>query len=232
MLAGITEDWDDRQQFKVVRVETISTKEQAAETSEVDIDIDSMVSNSSEDLIDLESPIEVGQGVAYEMKNTGTILRGKILKTGREDGKFVVGFSNGRKLKMKESHIHSARELFAKEVKLLTDVGMSNANSSSIEMVTQIDQNVRTPILGEGQDETDKYEMLFEVEAVGDTPSTIVGIEFLSRHVMEDDLMLWESVLRNLAQKLLVEGVESARQLFRGMEVAVVNSDENGVVDI
>ena len=67
MLAGITEDWDDRQQFKVVRVETISTKEQAAETSEVDIDIDSMVSNSSEDLIDLESPIEVGQGVAYEI---------------------------------------------------------------------------------------------------------------------------------------------------------------------
>ena len=133
---------------------------------------------------------------------------------------------------MKESHIHSARKLFAKEVKLLTDVGMSSANSSSIEMVTQIDQNVRTPILGEGHDETDKYEMLFEVEAVGDTPSTIVGIEFLSRHVMEDDLMLWESVLRNLAQKLLVEGVESARQLFRSMEVAVVNSDENGVVDI
>lgn len=97
----------------------------------------------------------------------------------------------------------------------------------------QLKSYVRTPILGEGHDEeTDKYEMLFEVEAVGDTPSTIVGIEFLSRHVMEDDLMLWESVLRNLAQKLLVEGVESARQLFRSMEVAVVNSDENGVVDI
>ena len=234
MLAGITEGWDDRQQFKVVRVETTS-KEQAAETSEDDIDTDSLLSNSSEEIIDLESPIEVGQGVAYEMKNTGIILRGKVLQTGREDGKFVVGFSNGRKLKMKALHVHSARELFAKEVKLLSDVGMSSsAYASSLEMVTQIHQNVRTPILEEGQEETDKYEMLFEVEAVGGKPSTIVGIEFMSRHVMEDDLELWESVLRNLAQKLLAEDVESARQLFHSMElkVAVMNSDENGVVDI
>ena len=58
--------------------------------------------------------------------------------------------------------------------------------------------------------DTDMHELKFEEHHQGSIPDTLIGIVFSSRRSLEDEdgLLLWESVLRNLALKLLDEGVK------------------------
>jgi len=227
MLAGVAEF--DEEVFRVVRVETSKKLDQedlSMKAKSLDVDVDSM-EQPNEATSDI-GPIEIGQGVAFEMNKTlGCILRGSVI---REDGeKWIVSFSNGRKLRMNTDNVKSARKLFDKEVASLVKVNVTKADASSLSELMAVGASlakVRQPILAEGVDETEKYEMVFEEHYQDKVPDTIIGIEFSSKvRDMENGLMLWESVLRNLAKNLLLEGVESARQLHN-MEMDTPNSQD------
>ena len=114
---------------------------------------------------------------------------------------------------MNADQVKSARHLYEKEVNNLVNVHMTRADASSLSetAVGATSKNVRQPILAEGHKETEKYEMIFEEHYQGRVPDTIVGIEFAEVEVMENDLMLWGSVLRNLAKKILSESAGPAR---------------------
>ena len=176
LLSGITA-YDDRQLFSVVRVET--TKKQKHEDEDIlEVDDESLASLADSDD---DEPITVGQGVAYEMKAMGnSILRGAVLKQ-HEDGKWIVGFTNGRKLKMKPHQVEAARALFEEEVTKLVKVKMNKADASSLsEVAVQTSaKKIRQPVLIEGQeDATEEYEKLFEEKFQGALPHSLVGIEF------------------------------------------------------
>ena len=80
MLGGISTHDDDRQLFKVVRVETSNKPNQA------DLLSASKSSDTEVDLMNVETApnldaIKIGQGVAFEMKSLGSsVLRGEITK--------------------------------------------------------------------------------------------------------------------------------------------------------
>ena len=214
MLAGVASNFDE-QDFKVVRVETTSSSSNTSPTvvsqpatlsDNVVVLVDTDSEDESDDNLDDDSAIEIGDGVAYKMKNTGIVLRGKVLRLEEEDGKYIVVFTNGRRLRMKTHQVKSGRVLYTKEVSKLMKSGISRENASSISETATSNGQKRPQPIAVAENTESKYEQLFEVEVDNDNlPGTIVGIEFKERHVMEDDLMLWESVLRNLAQKLLAE---------------------------
>lgn len=202
---------DSENAFRVVRVET--TKPSASSFA---IDEDETV-DELEDEAPTADFVECGQGVAHEMKNVGSsILRGSVIRR-HEDGKWVVGFSDGRKFKMTEFQVKAARQLFQKEVASLVSTGMARVDASNVHdksVETSSKKKALKPILAEGTAETvEEYERLFEEVYEGAVPDTIVGIEFSNTEVMEDGLILWESVLRNLARKLLLEGAKPLHQL-------------------
>jgi hypothetical protein len=65
------------------------------------------------------SDIEIGQGVALEIKSFGSsVLRGRIVCQ-HEDGEWIVEFTNMRKFKLLEKQVMVARNLFEKEVAYL-----------------------------------------------------------------------------------------------------------------
>ena len=137
---------------------------------------------------------------------------------------------------MNADQVKSARHHYEKEVNNLVNVNMARADASNLSetAVGATLKKAHQPILAEGHEETEKYETIFEEHYQGTVPDTIVGIEFAEVEVMEDDLMLWESVLRNLAKKLLSEGVGSASQLenMDGMSTKKGNSLPCGVIEL
>ena len=151
------------------------------------------------------------------MKSLGAVLRGLLHK---QDGdKWIVEFATGRKLKLSVDQVRDGRKLFEKEVSNLINLNMPRPDAVSISELagSSFFTKVHQPILAEWDDKSKKYEMIFEEHYQDKVPNTLVGIEF-SKVNMEDDLKLWESVLRNLSRKLLSEGVEPAHQL-RNLEM-------------
>lgn len=82
-----------------------------------------------------------------------------------------------------------------------------DALSPLSEATVRIPPTASKPVLS---GDTDMHELKFEEHHQGDIPDTLIGIVFSSRRGLEDEdgLLLWESVLRNLALKLLDEGVK------------------------
>lgn len=238
MISDVSEFEEDKQLFRVVRVETSKKLDQAdllMPSKKLGIDIDA-VDEPKEATSDIDIVV-IGQGAAYEMKSLGSIvLRGNVVSRHQGDHKWVVEFSNGRKFKMNADQVKSARHHYEKEVNNLVNVNMARADASSLSetAVGATLKKAHQPILAEGHEETEKYETIFEEHYQGTVPDTIVGIEFAEVEVMEDDLMLWESVLRNLAKKLLSEGVGSASQLenMDGMSTKKGNSLPCGVIEL
>ena len=137
---------------------------------------------------------------------------------------------------MTENQIIDARKLFEKEVASLVEVGMTKVDATSISpTVVASCKTSRQPVLAEGEDVAEKHEMLFEQQFQGDIPATLVGIEFSKLEVTDHDMMVWESVLRDLARKLVDEGAATARQLYnREMGVfkdKAVGEGENVVME-
>lgn len=211
LLTGIQMYENDRSLFRVVRVET--TKKMDHTASEDAESVDDLDDDTT--VAEVTGPIEIGQGVAHTMNNMGaSILRGSVL---RPDGeKWIVQFSSGRKLRMTSDQVEAARKLFAKEVASLVGANMDRSDASSTGKLTAGASNtkVRKPVLPEGTT-TEKHELHFEEEFQGAIPSTIVGIEFknILDADMDEDIQVWESVLRDLSKKLIDEGVETSRQL-------------------
>ena len=211
MLSGLS-SWDDDQQFRVVRVETQSDHK----STNVVVDIDAMEEQQKAAASNFDV-IEVGLGVSYKVKSLGAVLRGLLHK---QDGdKWIVEFATGRKLKLSVDQVRDGRKLFEKEVSNLINLNMPRADAVSISELAGSSSftKIHQPILAEWDDKSKKYEMIFEEHYQDKVPNTLVGIEF-SKVNMEDNLMLWESVLRNLSRKLLSEGVEPAHRL-RNLEM-------------
>lgn len=117
-------------------------------------------------------------------------------------GTFFVKFTNGTMLKMDASQAKNARVLFEKEAKKLVEVGVPQADATSLgrETVTSLTKKhvVRDPILDEGEDEDPyNYEQIFEEVFQGEMPENIVGLQFDSRNAyFKNELLpLWEKVL-------------------------------------
>lgn len=217
MISDISEFDEDKQLFRVVRVETSTEsagEDLPAPLKELGIHVDAL-GKPEEDPEGIEVVV-MGQGAAYEMKTLGSsILRGHVVARHNKDQKWVVEFSNGQRFKMNAAQVKAARLLHEKEVTKLVDANMARVDASSVNEIVcgATSKIVSQPILSEGHEETEKYEMIFEEHYQGTLPQTIVGIEFSDKvGVMEDGLMLWEVVLRKLAKKLLLEGAGSAHQ--------------------
>ena len=137
---------------------------------------------------------------------------------------------------MTEKQAIDARKLFEKEVASLVDIGMMKADAASISPTLVASRKTsRQPVLAEGESVAEKHEMLFEHHFQGEVPATLVGIEFSKLEVIDHDMMVWESVLRDLARKLLEEGVATALQLYNRemgvVEDKAVGEGENVVID-
>jgi hypothetical protein len=204
--------YDNQQLFSVVRVEATN----AVAVGQVEIveslDVDEMTSSFEEE--EEASDIEIGQGVALEMKSFGSsVLRGIIVGE-HEDGKWIVEFTNMRKFKLSEQQVVAARNLFEKEVANLVEANMPKVDAMLSMSETTLGASsvkVRKPVLTDASEiNTDMHEQLFEEHHQGPLPNTIIGAEFSDRRGLEDEdgLMLWESVLRNLSIKLLSGGAK------------------------
>mmetsp|Transcript_11099 Transcript_11099/g.27300 ORF Transcript_11099/g.27300 Transcript_11099/m.27300 type:complete len:454 (+) Transcript_11099:535-1896(+) len=235
LLAGASDiESDDGRLFRVIRVETSNPKVQTDfPSTSTSLDANDENLDEPKEPSDIEA-IGVGQGVAFAMKNLGSsVLLGKVHKKGHT--KWIVRFSNGLKLKLNENQVKDARKLFDKEVASLVRVNMSKVDASSISetVTTTSSMAPRQPVLAE-DDVAEKHEMLFEQHFQGKLPDTLVGIEFSKLEVSNYDMMVWESVLRDLARKLLQEGVPTVRQLSNLVEngsVAKVSAVENSAVE-
>ena len=158
--------------------------------------------------------IEIGQGVALEMKSIGSsVLRGLIVKE-HEGGKWVAEFSNKRKFKLSEKQVIAARKLFEEEVASLVEANVPQIDAmSSMSETTRSTSSLKVPkpiLPNVSEINTDMYEQLFEEHYQGSVPDTLIGIEFSNRRGLEDEdgLVLWQSVLRNLSVKLLEAGAK------------------------
>jgi hypothetical protein len=141
---------------------------------------------------------------------------------------FVTTFTDGSVVQMSTEEVNKARQLFDTEwSKLVVDANVSKAVASSIEVHNAVNsaarKATRRPILQAGEENTtEEYEKIFEEEFDGDVPSVLVGIEFPKRErswfsQSEDkhiSIPSWQFVLRKLAERLLVEGTQSSRELL------------------
>lgn len=168
---------------------------------------------------------DVGKGVARKFLGD-SLFRGFITKFKEEDD-FFVRFSHDKKLKMDGVQVKHGRRLFEKEVEKLVRVGVPKIDASSLDEHTSSASmskvKVRIPILEAGDDDPEEYERIFEEKFDGEVPNAIVGIEFPPREVYFTgssnnsnpiSILLYEKVLKNLAKNLIVQGVESARNLY------------------
>ena len=138
---------------------------------------------------------------------------------------FVTTFTDGSVVAMNTEEVNKARQLFDIEwSKLVVDANVSKAVASSIEVHNAVNSNAREatrrPILPVGEENsTEEYEKIFEEEYDGDVPSLLVGLEFPKKEVKfskDDDetVPFWQFALRKLAERLLVEGTQSSRELL------------------
>ena len=197
----------DEQLFSVVRVEATKKPDQEDSLEEEKLEFDEIMP-SFEDAI--ENNIEVGQGVAIEMKTFGSsVLRGSLIRLTSDSSKWIAEFTNMRKLKLSEDQVVKARQLFQEQVALLVDAKVPKVDAMSplSEATVGISPAASKPVLS---GDTDMHELKFEEHYQGSIPDTLIGIVFSSRRGLEDEdgLLLWQSVLRNLALKLLDEGVK------------------------
>ena len=201
----------DEQLFSVVRVEATKKPDQEDTLLEEEkLEFDEIMP-SFEDAVE-NNNIEVGQGVAIEMKTFGSsVLRGSLVRLTSDSTKWIAEFSNMRKLKLSEEQVVKARQLFQEQVALLLDAKVPKVDALSplSEATVRIPPTASKPVLS-GDTDTDMHELKFEEHYQGSIPDTLIGIVFSSRRGLEDEdgLLLWESVLRNLALKLLDEGVK------------------------
>ena len=124
--------------------------------------------------------------------------------------------------------MNKARQLFDTEwSKLVVDANVSKAVASSIEVHNAVNsaaqKATRRPILPAGEENTtEEHEKIFEEEFDGDVPSVLVGLEFPKRERMwysqsagkHISIPFWQFMLRKLAERLLVEGTQSSRELL------------------
>ena len=109
---------------------------------------------------------------------------------------------------MDGSKANMARKLFEKEANQLVACGMPRddvCNSLAENTVAglTVKSKVRSPILGEGEDEDpENHEMIFEETFQGEVPGAIVGLMFHDKTVRARDasnndveVPLWEKVL-------------------------------------
>lgn len=201
--------YDDQQLFSVVRVETNGASEQGEVEMIHSLEEEGVPSFEGMEEFD---DIEVGQGVALEMKSIGSsVLRGRIVGE-HEDGKWVCEFTNKRKFKLSKKQVVLARTLFQEEVVRLVEANMTQVDAMSSMNETTIAAStlkVRKPVLS-NVSEVNTEEELFEEHHEGSVPDTLIGIEFSDKRGLEDEdgLMLWESVLRNLSLKMLESGAK------------------------
>lgn len=144
------------------------------------------------------------------------------------DAEFVSQFTDGCDVEMSHDQAKEAMQLFEAQVdQLVVKAKMPRADASNIGVHTAAacssKATTRRPILAEGEEKnTEEYESIFEEEYDGDVPKLLVGLEFPKRFFRwysekeQEEIWLpfWQYVLRKLAEKLLVEGVSSSRDLL------------------
>lgn len=198
----------DEQLFSVVRVEATKKPDQEDTLEEEKLEFDEIMP-SFEDAVE-SNDIEVGQGVAIEMKTFGSsVLRGSLVRLTSDSTKWIAEFTNMRKLKLSEEQVVKARQLFQEQVALLVDAKVPKVDAMSplSEATVRIPPAASKPVLS---GDTDMHELKFEEHYQESIPDTLIGIVFSSRRGLEDEdgLLLWQRVLRNLAVKLLDEGAK------------------------
>lgn len=115
-----------------------------------------------------------------------------------------IRFSNGLRKKWNSDQVNKGMRLFDKEVQSLVNANVPKKVASSIEEVIAFSSPAGGKLLLPVGEMTEEHERHFEVTFEGEIPDVVVGIEFSRKKwAMEDGLMLWQSVIRKLANKIL-----------------------------
>ena len=198
-----------------VALDTVSNDGDEAEQPDSILD-----ENFSALSIDVDS-LEQGSGAAWEFDGYGT-LRGYIQKVeekSSEDGKtFILKFTNGKRLQMRESKAKQARKLYQEQISKLMSTGMSSEFASRFKETASFNGGSNAllteavPVLSvEDEEEGDcEIEQKYETKFVGEVPTCIVGLEYPKNKNGVD----WLDVMEKLAKRVSSDRIETTNEVY------------------